>query len=290
MITTRKSTPYLLLLPVVVVLVGLMIYPIVWNIIVSLHNVKTTNLRTKWDFTGFSNYIEIFKNPYFIDSLKNTALFVLACVFMQVAIGFTIARILVEKPPGSGFFRIAFIVPWLLSASIVGFSWRWMYNDMFGLFNIMLTRIGIAGIPWLSDPAIALWSLAIVNVWFGTPFSILFQESALLTIDKNLYEAAKIDGANSFQILTSITMPILKPFFVMNILLITMWTVNIFELMLVMTNGGPLNSTTTASLFMYKQAFQQGKISIGSSTGFILLTINIMIALFYLKSMKKEEV
>ena len=164
-----------------------------------------------------------------------------------------------------------------------------MYNDMFGLFNIMLAKIGVAGIPWLSDPAIALLSLAIVNIWFGTPFSILFQESALLTIDQNLYEAAKIDGANSFQTLTRITMPILKPFFVMNILLITMWTVNIFELMLVMTNGGPLNSTTTTSLFMYKQAFQQGKISIGSSTGFILLAINLMITLIYLKSLKKGE-
>jgi ABC-type sugar transport system permease subunit len=208
---------------------------------------------------------------------------------MQVIIGFAIARILVEKPPAANVFRVIFIIPWLLSASIVGFSWRWMYNDMFGLINVVLGKFGIAAIPWLSEPRLALWSLVIANIWFGTPFSILFQESALLTLDRQLYESAKIDGANPFQTLIGITLPILKPFLLMNLILITMWTINIFELMLVMTNGGPLNATTTTSLFMYKQAFQQGKLSLGASVGFILLAINLTITFIYLRLMKEEE-
>ena len=289
MITTHKSTPYVLLIPVIVILFGLMIYPMFWNIFVALHDVKTINVRGTWDFVGIKNFISIFSDPFFYESLKNTGLFILGCVLMQVILGFAIARILVEKAPATNFFRVIFIVPWLLSASIVGFSWRWMYNDMFGLINVVLGKFGIAAIPWLSEPGIALWALVIANIWFGTPFSILFQESALLTLDRQLYESAKIDGANPFQTLIGITLPILKPFLLMNLILITMWTVNIFALMLVMTNGGPLNATTTTSLFMYKQAFQQGKLSIGASVGFILLAINLTITFIYLRLMKEEE-
>ena len=289
MITTHKSTPYVLLIPVIVILFGLMIYPIFWNIFVALYDVKTINVRGTWDFVGIKNFISIFSDPFFYESLKNTGLFIFGCVLMQVILGFVIARILVEKPPATNFFRVIFIIPWLLSASIVGFSWRWMYNDMFGLINVVLGKFGIAAIPWLSEPRLALWSLVIANIWFGTPFSILFQESALLTLDRQLYESAKIDGANPFQTLIGITLPILKPFLLMNLILITMWTVNIFALMLVMTNGGPLNATTTTSLFMYKQAFQQGKLSIGASIGFILLAINLIITFIYLRLMKEEE-
>jgi multiple sugar transport system permease protein len=289
MITTHKSTPYLLLAPVITILFGLMIYPMFWNIFVALHDVKTINVRGTWNFVGIKNFISIFSDPFFYESLKNTGLFILGCVLMQVILGFAIARVLVEKPPAANFFRVIFIIPWLLSASIVGFSWRWMYNDMFGLINVILGKFGIAAIPWVSDPRMALWSLVIANIWFGTPFSILFQESALLTLDRQLYESAKIDGANPFQTLIGITLPILKPFLLMNLILITMWTINIFELMLVMTNGGPLNATTTTSLFMYKQAFQQGKLSLGASVGFILLAINLTITFIYLRLMKEEE-
>lgn len=291
MVPNKKIGPYLLLLPALVVLFFLMIYPIFWNIILSLHDVSITTLNNKtWEFTGLKEWWDVLTDPYFLDSLQVTLIFVVGSVVLQFVIGFCIARILVEKVRGTNFFRVIFIFPWLLSATIVGYSWRWLYNEFFGLFNLALGRLfGVLPVPWLSDPDLAIWSVLLTNVWFGTPFSMLFQESALLTIDSEIYEAAKIDGANVFQSLVYITLPILKPFIAINLVLITMWTVNIFDLQLVMTGGGPLNATTTISLYMYKQAFQQGQLSRGAIIGLIMLMINLSVSYVYLRLLKGSE-
>ncbi|WP_233581251.1 carbohydrate ABC transporter permease [Petrotoga sp. HWH.PT.55.6.1] len=176
-----------------------------------------------------------------------------------------------------------------MSATIVGFSWQWMYNDYFGLINGLLIRVGMQPVNWISDPNMALISLLIANIWFGTPFSILFQESSLLTIDRNLYEAAKIDGAGPLQSFFNITLPLLAPFLGINLILTSMWSVNLFDLQLVLTGGGPLMSTTTASLYMYKQGFEQGNLSIGAAIGIVLLIINLTVSFLYLRALRGEE-
>jgi len=289
MFKLKNLIPYLMLMPALALMFFLMIFPIFWNVDLAIHDVEISTLNEIWDFTGFKNFIQIFKNDKFLESLKVSLFFVAGCVTLQFIIGFAIARILVEKVIGTKIFRILFIFPWLLSATIVGYSWRWLYNDFSGLINLTLMGFNIEPVPWISNPNVALISLIIANVWYGTPFSILFQESALLTIDHQLYEAARIDGASPFKCLTRITLPLLKPFIAINLILITMWTINIFDLQLIMTNGGPLNSTTTASLYMYKQAFEQGKMSLGATVGIILLAINLCISFVYLKLLRSER-
>lgn len=279
-------TPYFLLAPAFLILFAILVFPILWNINVALHDVKFTTILKEWEYVGFRNYVDIMRDDYFYESLRVSAIFVGGCVAFQLLIGLLLAELLNQRLRGTEMFRAIFLVPWLLSAVIVGFSWRWMYNDLFGLINHLLRTIGLPTVKWVANPSIAPWSIVISNIWFGTPFSMLFMGSALATINEELYEAATVDGASRWQTFTRITLPLLKPFIAVNLVLITIWTVNLFDLQMTMTGGGPLYSTTTTSLYMYRQAFEMGHLSLGASVGFMLLIINAVLALLYARSMR----
>ncbi|MGD2176335.1 MAG: sugar ABC transporter permease [Anaerolineae bacterium] len=281
-------TPYFLLAPAFVILFAVLLFPILWNVYVAMHDVSFTTILKEWQYVGFKHYIDIIQDDYFYESLKVSAIFVGGCVLFQWAIGLLLAELLNQRVRGTEMFRTLFVLPWLFSAVIVGFSWRWMYNAQFGLLNHFLRTIGLPPVKWLADPSIAPWSIVVSNIWFGTPFSMLFMGSALATINQELYEAATVDGASRWQSFTGITLPLLKPFIAVNLILITVWTVNLFGLQLTMTGGGPLYSTTTTSLYMYRQAFEMGHLSTGASVGFMLLIINAVLALLYARSMRAE--
>jgi ABC-type sugar transport system permease subunit len=266
----------------------MLVFPILWNVYVALHDVSFTTILREWQYVGFKHYVDIVHDDYFYESLKVSAIFVGGCVAFQWLIGLLLAELLKQRLRATEMFRAVFVVPWLLSAVIVGFSWRWMYNDLFGLINYLLRTIGVPTVKWLASPSIAPWSIVVSNIWFGTPFSMLFMGSALATINEELYEAATVDGASRWQSFTRITLPLLKPFIAVNLILITVWTVNLFGLQLTMTGGGPLYSTTTTSLYMYRQAFEMGHLSLGASVGFMLLIINAVLALLYARSMRTE--
>lgn len=281
-------TPYMLLMPAFLIIFFLLIFPILWNVYVAVHDVKLTNLQKAWPATGLQNFIDLFHDEYFLESVKVSMRFIGGCVIFQLCFGILLAVVLNKKLRGKEVFRTLLVLPWLFSAVIVGFSWRWIYNDTFGLLNFGLRLIGIEPQSWLSSPDLAIWSVVLANVWFGTPFSMLFMGSALTTIDQNLYEAARVDGATKVQSFFQITLPLLKPFITTNLILITIWTVNLFDLQLIMTGGGPLYSTTTLSLYMYRQAFQFGHLSKGAAVGFVLLCINAVVALVYGRIMREK--
>lgn len=284
----EKYIPYLLIAPAFLVLLLLMVYPIIWNIYISLHDVTLIKLNRAWEPVGLRNYLKIINDPYFWESMGVTAKFVIGSVVGQLVVGLILALLLNKKFKGSGGFRVIYIIPWLLSDVIVGFTWQWSYHEKFGIVNSLLRKLGIPALDWLGNPEIAIWAIVITNIWFGTPFTMLFLGSALNTIGKELYEAARVDGASKWQQFWYITIPALKPFIATTLILLTMWTVNLFGLQYVTTGGGPLFSTTTLSLYMYKNAFEFGNLSIGSSIGFILLVINIIAAYFYVKLVQRE--
>lgn len=284
----EKTFPYILIAPAFLILLALMVYPVIWNISISVHDVSLVSINKEWEFVGLKNYVNLLKNPYFFESLGITVKFVAGSVIFQLIVGLLVALMLNKKVKGTGLFRIFYIVAWLLSDVIVGFTWQWLYHSKFGLINHLLSFFNISGVNWLGDPKLAIWSIVITNVWFGTPFTILFLGAALKTIPTDLYEAVKVDGASKLQSFWHVTFAGLLPFISTNLILLTMWTVNLFGLQYVMTGGGPLFSTTTLSLFMYRNAFEFGDISMGSSIGFILLLINAVTAIFYVKLVKSE--
>jgi multiple sugar transport system permease protein len=283
MLILKNFEPYLFLLPGIIILFLFLFFPLLWNIYISLHNVSILTIIKEWEFVGFENFNNIFSDPNFFNSLKVTLVFVLGTVLLQFGIGLLIALLLNQQIRASGLFRTLFIIPWTVSTVITGFSFKFLFDDNFGIINYGIEKLGLDSIQWFSDPALAIWIIIIANTWYGTPFTILFLTAGLLSINPTLYEAAIIDGATKFRRFIYITLPLLKPFILTNLILVTVWTINFFDLQLIMTNGGPLFSTTTISLYMYKQAFEFGYFSEGAAVGILLIVMNISVALVYLR-------
>jgi multiple sugar transport system permease protein len=283
----EKTEPYLFLTPALAILLIFLIFPLFWNTYISLHDVSLTTILRGWEYIGGTNFINLFNDPNFYSSLKVTLMFVGGSVALQFGIGMLMSVLLHQQVRASGLLRAIFIIPWTISAVIAAFSFKFIFDDNFGILNYLLNEIGLQSVGWLSDPSIVIWSLVIANVWYGTPFTILFLTAGLLSINPTIYEAAVIDGATKIRSFIYITLPLLKPFIVINLILITMWSVNFFDIQLIMTGGGPLFASTTASLYMYRQAFEFGLLSKGASAGIVLIAINLSIAFFYHKLFRR---
>lgn len=282
-----KAEPYLFLTPAFAILLIFLIFPLFWNIYISFHDVSFITILKNWEYSGWTNFVDLLNDPNFYTSLRITVLFVAGSVALQFTIGMLMAVLLSQKVRAAGVLRAIFIIPWTISAVIAAFSFKFIFDYNFGILNYIFQQIGLQPVGWLSDPNIVIWSLVIANVWYGTPFTMLFITAGLLSINPSIYEAAVIDGATKFRSFLRITLPLLKPFIVINLILITMWSVNFFDLQLVMTGGGPLFASTTASLYMYRQAFEFGLLSKGAAAGLILIIINISVAFVYLKLLKR---
>ena len=282
-----KAEPYLFLTPAFAILLIFLIFPLFWNIYISFHDVSFITILKNWEYSGWTNFVDLLNDPNFYTSLRTTVLFVAGSVALQFTIGMLMAVLLSQKVRAAGVLRAIFIIPWTISAVIAAFSFKFIFDYNFGILNYIFQQIGLQPVGWLSDPNIVIWSLVIANVWYGTPFTMLFITAGLLSINPSIYEAAVIDGATKFRSFLRITLPMLKPFIVINLILITMWSVNFFDLQLVMTGGGPLFASTTASLYMYRQAFEFGLLSKGAAAGLILIIINISVAFVYLKLLKR---
>jgi multiple sugar transport system permease protein len=283
----EKAEPYLFLTPALAILLVFLIFPLFWNTYISLHDVSLTTILREWEYIGGTNFINLFNDPNFYTSLKITLMFVGGSVALQFGIGMLMSVLLHQQVRVSGVLRAIFIIPWTISAVIAAFSFKFILDYNFGILNYLLNGIGLQSVGWLSDPNIVIWSLVIANVWYGTPFTILFLTAGQLSINPTIYEAAVIDGATKIRSFIHITLPLLKPFIVINLILITMWSVNFFDIQLIMTGGGPLFASTTASLYMYRQAFEFGLLSKGASAGIVLIAINLSIAFIYHKLFRR---
>lgn len=282
-----KLQPYLFLAPSFAILLVFLIFPLSWNIYIALHDVSLITLLKEWEYVGLENFVTLFDDPNFYTSLKVTLMFVGGSVALQFGVGLLMALVLNQQIRGSGVYRAILIIPWTISAVIAAFSFKFILDDNFGILNYILNQLGVESVGWLSDPNIVIWSLVIANMWYGTPFTLLFLTAGLLSINPSLYEAARIDGASKMRSLFHITLPLLKPFMIINLILITMWSVNLFDIQLIMTGGGPLFSSTTASLYMYRQAFEFGLLSKGAAAGIILILINLAVAVIYVKFLRR---
>ena len=282
-----KLQPYLFLAPSFAILLVFLIFPLSWNIYIALHDVSLTTILKEWEYVGLENFVTLFNDSNFYTSLKVTLMFVGGSVALQFGVGMLMAIVLNQQIRGSGVYRAILIIPWTISAVIAAFSFKFILDDNFGILNYILNQLGFESVGWLSDPNIVIWSLVIANMWYGTPFTLLFLTAGLLSINPSLYEAARIDGASKMRSLFHITLPLLKPFMIINLILITIWSVNLFDIQLIMTGGGPLFSSTTASLYMYRQAFEFGLLSKGAAAGIILILINLTVAVVYVKFLRK---
>ena len=276
------------LLPVVIFLVVFLITPIVRAIILSMQDWTTVSFVTgEAPFIGFGNYAEIFADPQFAAVAWQTAVFTIASLVFQYVIGLALAVFFARRFPLSILLRSLVLVPWLLPVIVSATTWRWMLHQDYGVINA--TLFGGADIGWLSTPQLALWGVIIANVWLGIPFNMVMLYGGLQSIPGSVYEAASIDGASSWRSFVSITLPLLRPVSAVTLLLGLVYTLKAFDIIWVMTRGGPVNSSHTLATWSYQLSFEADRaLGLGSAVAQILVVVALVFGLVYLWTLRRE--
>src|SRR5260370_36613653 len=286
---TRKSSiqplPYLLLLPSAALICTSELYPFITGLSYSVH--KGTLLGTG-AFIGADNYLRLFASPDFYHSLYLSCVFALFNVVFSYLIGLALALFLNLDFPGRGFCRVALLVPWIVPAIVSIVSWKWLIADRGGLANIILGTFGIGPIYFLSDSAWAMVAVIVIKIWRSFPFMMLSLLAALQVIDRTLYEAARIDGANNWELFWHITMPHLKNISIVQAILMVIWSINDFETPFLLTQGGPSNATENLILLSYRYTFGRNDVGRGSATALLTLVFFTVVATFMMLQQRRN--
>ena len=288
----RQLGNNLFVAPALVFIVLIMLYPLVYNFYLSLHDVNVGNLLVgNAPFIGLENYREIIADPTFRHSLVISALFTGASLFFQFIGGFALALFFNRSFPGSGFLRALLLLGWLLPIVVSANIWRWMLDGSFGPVNYLLRSLGILQDPvfWLTEPSTALIGVVVANIWLGVPFNAILLLAGLQGVSLSLYEAAKIDGANAWQRFLYITLPQMRPVALTVLLLGFIYTFKVFDLIFVMTGGGPVDVTTTLPILTYDLTFQFFRFGEGATAAAMLLLVSLGLSLVYLWLIRREE-
>lgn len=267
-------------------------YPIIQNIILSFQDVNMrTLIAPEKPFAGLQNYIDIFRDQVFIQSLTNTLLFTVSCLVIQFLIGFMLALLFNQHFTGAKPIRGLLMMPWMIPITVTALMFKFIFGTDVGILNYILRSIGLIqeNIEWLTTPGTAMFAIVCANIWIGVPFNMILISTGLTTIPRELYESASIDGAGKVQTFFRITVPLLKPTIESVLILGFIYTFKVFDLVYVMTSGGPVNSTHMLSTYSYRLSFEMFKYSKGAAVANVLLVILMIVGLFYLRATKEEE-
>ena len=279
------SAGYLYIFPLVLGVGLFTLYPAVQVFWMSFQRIELADMMNS-RFVGLANYSAVLsaRNPDFPSILNITVLFVFGSVFFHVVLGLAIALLIdISWVTGRTFFRNAYMLPWIAAGVIVGYTWSFLFEPRTGLLNLFVGLFGVAPKAWTSDVDLALPSIIIANIWRGIPYSIIIQTSGLQSINPELYEAAYVDGAKPHQRLLWITLPLIREFILLNLILDTGMTFHVFDTIFAMTAGGPLYRTETFSIYMYHQGFTFGDLGKGTAVGVMLLLVSLAVAVVYLR-------
>lgn len=267
-------------------------YPIFRNIILSVQDVTMRNLITPdKTFVGLKNYIGLFQDSVFVRSMFNTLIFTVGCLVIQFLIGFLLALFFTQNFSFSKPVRGLLMMPWMIPITVTALMFKFIFGTDVGILNYILKNIGLIqeNIEWLTTPGTAMFAIICANIWIGIPFNMILISTGLTTIPKELYESASIDGANKVQSFFRITLPLLRPTIESVLILGFIYTFKVFDLVYVMTGGGPVNSTHMLSTYSYKLSFEMFKYSEGAAVANVLLVILLIVGTFYIRATKEEE-
>lgn len=277
--------PYLLISPTVILILLIFVFPVFDVFYLSFKNYDLTNVMLK-GYAGFENYIKIFtKDPNFYLSLRVTAKWVLLEVVLQLIFGMIVALILNMQFHGRGIVRAVSLVPWAVSGVLTTMLWLLIFDQHVGVLDVVLMRAGIIhqNIAWLSDMHTYFASIVLAELWRGISFFAITLLAGLQTIPTDIYESCALDGCGTFRKFYYITLPFLKESIVFATLLRGIWEFNSIDMIFTMTNGGPMNLTTTLPIYMMKTAIVQGNYGYGSALGGVSFVILLIFAVIYIK-------
>jgi multiple sugar transport system permease protein len=286
-------TGYAFVLPALIFMLVLIGYPIVYNFILSFQDVDATTIASGVrEFIGFQNYKKVLSDEVMGIAFKNTLVYTIACLLIQFTIGFALALFFNNKFRLSKPIRGFMVISWMMPITVTALMFKFMLSSSNGIINDIMVGLGIIdkAVPWLLQEKTALWGLIIANSWVGIPFNMLLLTTGLSNIPEEIYEGASVDGANSFSKFINITVPLLKPAIMSVLMLGFVYTFKVFDLVFVMTSGGPVNSTEVLSTYSYKLSFKYYYFGQGAAAANILFLCLFAVALVYLRMIGKEEV
>ncbi|MFZ3071181.1 MAG: sugar ABC transporter permease [Anaerolineaceae bacterium] len=234
-------------------------------------------------FIGFENYAKLFQDRLFFKALGNTSFYTIVVTLVLSVLGLLLATLLNQKLKGRVISRTIIIMPYVISSAVAGILWKWMFDRNFGIINTYLQQVNISPVGWLSDPQVAMWSIILVNVWWSVGFNTITFLAALQGIPEELTQAAKVDGATPFQSFWYVTLPQLRPIILYVTVLCAANSFQMFDEAYVITQGGPLGSTTTLVYQIYKEAFMNFRIGYSSTWSVVTTLIILLLTLLQLK-------
>lgn len=270
------------LTPAFLVLLIVNAAPIIYTIKTSLDNYHLPFPQRR-AFIGFENYVNIFNDARFWNSLGHTLTYVAVCITIQVVLGTFIAVLLSQQKRGVGFIRGVLLLPIVITPIAVAFLWRLMFSPSLGLLNYLLGFLGLGPFEWIYSPAQALPSLILVDVWQRTPELVLIIFTGLLAIPDELIEAAKVDGATPWQLFWRVKLPLLKPFLMVALLFRVIDLAKVFDVIYILTGGGPGISTETLAIYTYTTGFSFLRMGYSSALGLILFALIVALSLIIIK-------
>jgi multiple sugar transport system permease protein len=279
----RNWNVYALIAPAILFLLAVVAYPILETLRLSLYSApRTTTVEA---YVGLQNFQEIFADPFFYQLLWQTARWVILAVVMKTLLGLLIAVHLNHDIKGRKFFRTTFLIPWGIPYAISAVIFRWIEQPQYGYLNAILLKLGLIEeqIGILGDPSIAWLGAVAADIWIGTPFMAIIFLAGLQSIPEDLYEAAAVDGAYRWEQFRHITIPQLKPVILIATLLSTIWTFVGFDVIWTMTRGGPLDSTATLVIWIYKTGFENGNLGMAAAFSAIGFVILLLFAMLYIR-------
>lgn len=281
----------LLIAPAILAILGVVLLPMLNSLWLSFQQHDLS--RPQEDaFIWFRNYADLLKDPRYLNSLQATFKFSLFSVFIELILGVAIALILNQEFRGRGFVRGLMILPWAMPSIVNAAMWKWIYNADYGALNALLSQLHIISEykVWLAEPTTAMVLIILANVWKETPFTVILILAALQTIPDDLYEASRVDGATEWQSFLKITLPLIMPVLMVAGLLQFIWGFQTFELIAIVTGGGPFSSTEMINLRVYATTFRSLRFGYGAAMAYLTSLIIFIPAVIYIRSTYRRVV
>ncbi|MET0237265.1 MAG: sugar ABC transporter permease [Kibdelosporangium sp.] len=290
--TRRHLAGWLFVSPLVLYLLAGYAYPLFTNLDLSVRDYTVrTFVYGGAPLVGGANYVAVFSDPTFRTALVNTVVFTVVSLFFQYGIGLALAVFFARGFRLSATLRALFLVPWLLPLIVSASTWAWLLNSEAGLVNAVLELLGVGKVNWLTSPSWSLVAVTVANIWIGIPFNLAVLYSGLRNIPAEVYEASALDGANGWKTFWHITFPMLRPVSAITLMLGFVYTLKVFDIIWIMTRGGPSDSSTTLATWSYELGFgsRLPRFGLGAATGNVLIILALAAGLVYIRTQRRQE-
>jgi multiple sugar transport system permease protein len=279
----RSTIGFFMCVPLFLIVFGLVLYPAIFSIYLSMLNKRMTQ------FVGLGNLFFLLKRDVYRMVIEQSVLFAVSAVVLKALMGFVIAHLLHNVPSRSQrIWRGLILLPWVIPLPMSTLGWWWMFDPSYSAINWVLTHLGLPSVPWLGSPGWARFSIILVNAWFGAPFFMIMYLAALKSVPGQMYEAASIDGARAWQKLVFITLPMMRNVISVTVLFSLIVTFANFDIVRILTNGGPQDQTHVFATYAFQVGIQSGDIPLGATVSLTMLPVLAVFAFFILRGVSKR--